>query len=224
MNIWSRCCKWFSANVPAQWRNRLWQDVPLLAVDLELTSLNANTCGIVSAGWVAGQGGDIQLASASHRVVNTPSPLKQSPVIHGLTDRQVAEGAPLEEVLQSLLPYARTHMWVMHHSTLDWGALNRAFERCNIAIPGVVVLDTLDLMVYYLKKRYQMVPHDAVSLAGCRQQLGLPDAPAHNALEDAIATLQVWYALFEQLNGRNFMQVDDFLHTRAIKYKKIGRK
>merc|ERR1712000_522807 len=165
--------------------------LPLLAVDLELTSLDVREAQITSAGWVEGRGSHIDISRCFYSVVRTRADLAQSPVIHGLTGADIAQGAHIKEVLEQLVGYAGTHLWVCHNANLDLS----------------VVQDTLKLAVYQLKKHHEVLPPNSATLTVCRQRLGLPAAPAHNALDDAMATLQLWFAQNQVLNGGKVVSV-----------------
>ena len=210
--------------LPPQWQGRKWHDTPLLAVDLELTSLDIAKAEVTSIGWVEGKGGEVALSSCYYEVVKTDSSLEQSPVIHGLTAEEIEAGVDVETVLKKLRPFAESHVWVLHNATLDLGVLGKLFTRHDMAMPDILTVDTLKLAVYQLKKRHDVLPPNSATLTVCRQRLDLPAAPAHNALDDAIATLQLWFAQFYDMNGSKETRIDDFMHTQAVVIKKITKK
>ena len=75
--------------LPEKWQAEKLSDIPLLAVDLELTSLNVDESHMLSAGWVEGVSFRVNLDSCYYSVVQTEESLQQSPVIHGLTEEEV---------------------------------------------------------------------------------------------------------------------------------------
>ena len=123
-------------------------------------------------------------------MIRTSGDLAQSPVIHGLTEEALTEGMHIRDVLAELVPFAETHLWLCHNAALDLGILKRVFNDTGIVCPDIVVLDTLKVAVYQLKKHYDVLPSNSANLSVCRQRMGLPAAPAHNALDDAMATMQ----------------------------------
>ena len=209
--------------LPEGWAEKSLATLPLLAVDLELTSLDVREAQITSAGWVEGRGSHIDISRCFYSVVRTRADLAQSPVIHGLTGADIAQGAHIKEVLEQLVGYAGTHLWVCHNANLDLSVLQTALSAQQISCPPVVVLDTLKLAVYQLKKHHEVLPPNSATLTVCRQRLGLPAAPAHNALDDAMATLQLWFAQNQVLNGGKVVSVGDLLHTQAISCKKMEK-
>ncbi|WP_414828592.1 exonuclease domain-containing protein [Alteromonas sp. H39] len=212
------------APLAPHWQGRKWYDVPLLAVDLELTSLDIAKAEVTSVGWVEGKRAEITMSSCFYEVVKTNKSLEQSPVIHGLTAEDINEGTDVEAVLNALRPFAETHVWVLHNAALDLGVLGKLFERHNMPVTEILTLDTLKLAVYQLKKRHDVLPPNSATLSVCRQRLDLPAAPAHNALDDAVATMQLWFAQFYDMSGDKETKIDDFLHTQAITMKKITKK
>ena len=210
--------KWLglSSGLPPQWQEQRWQDVPLLAIDLELTSLDTRVAAITSIGWVSGHNGQIDLNTAMYKVINTPADLQQSPVIHGLTAEHIAQGDELEPVLQQLAGMLHSHIWVFHHAPLDTQVLLREMLALGINLQGMLSLDTLCLEKYILHRAQPVFSHDSLTLSDCRQRYGFPPAPVHNALDDAMATLELSFA---QLSALKVMphKVSDLKHCACLK-------
>lgn len=203
--------------LPEQWQKVAWRDLPLLAIDLELTSLDPKQSKIVSIGWVASKASQIQLESCFYEIVRTESSLNQSPVIHGLVEHDIANGKSLNQVLTQLAEFAVSHIWVFHNSALDMSVLSSSFREYGIEVPQIVLLDTLQLSLYQLHKVSSVVPTNGATLASCRQRFELPLAPAHNALDDAFATLELAFPLLTQLDASGTTYLHEFTHTGAIK-------
>lgn len=218
MKWWNKHKHWLGLgqHLPEHWQNRAWQDVPLLAIDLELTSLNTNTAAITSIGWIAGMNGQVDLKSAFYQVINTPADLQQSPVIHGLTAEHIANGNELEPALQVLQSMLHSHLWVFHHAPLDMPILTREMSLRKIDYSGLLTLDTLSLDKYILDRAQTVFSRHSFTLADCRHRYQFPPAPAHNALDDAMATLELAFA---QLNNLKVMPhpINDLFHTRSVR-------
>ncbi|MBU3024012.1 3'-5' exonuclease [Aestuariibacter sp. A3R04] len=219
-----RQCLGLFNRIPADKAERLIHEAPLLAIDLELTSLDSAKAKVTSVGWVEGLGNTINLDSCFYSVVRASGDFAQSPVIHGLIQEHIAGGKHVRDVLKRLKTYADTHIWVFHNANLDLSILQRVFADTGIHCPPVMFIDTLKLAVYQLKKYHQILPPNSATLSVCRQRLGLPAAPAHNALDDAMATLQLWIAQNHALNGSKAIRFGDLLHTRAVDYRKMEKK
>lgn len=182
----------FSAPLPA--RYTAWDEVEWLAVDLETTSLDVNVGEIVSIGWVPMRAGRIQLAEAEHHVLGIRREIGQSAVFHGITDSDVAAGKRAGEMFERFARVARGRVLVFHNATLDMAYLNKLSLRLIGAPLVVPVVDTLLWEKARVLKRYDAIPRDALRLHSCRQRYNLPDYPAHNALVDAFATLELLMA------------------------------
>lgn len=207
---------------PKAFRQRPLRELQWLALDMELTGLDKKVAEVTSIGWVVGGHGDIPLSECFYQVVNTAGNLAQSPVIHGLTHEQLALGLPIDVALERLAPYASTHVWVLHNASLDLGVLDRLLRERKLRWPPVVAVDTLKLAVYQLKKHHDLLPPNSATLTVCRQRLGLGVTLAHNALDDALATLQLWYAQQGELGVNAMHGLEALKHTGAVAVISLG--
>jgi len=194
----------------------------LASVDLELTSLDPVTTQITSIGYVSGSAGKITLSSSGYHVINTSADLGQSPVIHGLTLDILQQGEGLADAINSLLPLLKTHVLIFHNARLDLMALDSAFKRCGLPQLEVLYIDTLQLALYQLNKQHQVLPSNSATLTVCRQRLDLPAFPEHNALDDALATIQLFYAQLNELGITLENSLESLAHTNAVGRFKLG--
>lgn len=203
-------------------RDKTLGDIPLASVDLELTSLDPVTTQITSIGYVSGSAGKITLSSSGYHVINTSADLGQSPVIHGLTLDILQQGEGLADAINSLLPLLKTHVLIFHNARLDLMALDSAFKRCRLPQLEVLYIDTLQLALYQLNKQHQVLPSNSATLTVCRQRLDLPAFPEHNALDDALATMQLFYAQLNELGITLENSLESLAHTNAVGRFKLG--
>ena len=203
-------------------RDKMLGDTPLASVDLELTSLDPVTTQITSIGYVSGSAGKITLSSSGYHVINTSADLGQSPVIHGLTLDILQQGEGLADAINSLLPLLKTHVLIFHNARLDLMALDSAFKRCGLPQMEVLYVDTLQLALYQLNKQHQVLPSNSATLTVCRQRLDLPAFPEHNALDDALATMQLFYAQLNELGITLENSLESLAHTDAVGRFKLG--
>lgn len=206
-----------SLHIPEIWRSMPINQVPFLAIDLELTSLDAATSNILSIGWVTGKGSQMALQSGYYRVIKSQADLQQSPVIHGLIGEDIDKGQPVRESLQTLLDYAHSHVWVFHCSDLDMSVLMRTFAKLELPVPSILTLDTLRLALYQIHKHHGVPAPNAATLTSCRQRYNLPLAPAHNALDDAQATLELLFAQLNELDPMGHEPLSSLHATGALK-------
>ena len=215
--------KWLASKLsskvelPEKWSELSTKHIPFLAIDLELTGLDAREARILSIGWVEGKANRVDLGSCFYRVVHTKQSLEQSPVIHGLTEEDIKQGSAVREVIEALLPYADTHVWVFHNTALDMAVIKNTCEKLNLQLPEVLTLDTLQMALYLLQKSHQVMPPNAATLAACRQRHKLPLAPAHNALDDAMATIELLWAQLAIMDPQGNSTLVELTNTGAIK-------
>lgn len=169
--------------------------VPLLAVDLEMTGLNPLVDDIVSIGWVPIAGGGIRLAGARRLLVRPERDMApESAVIHKITDTHAASGAPLAEALAELLAALRGHVMVAHHARMELRFIDAV---CRRVYGGGIVIPTIDTE-WLARRRFERrgQPYKArdLSLAAVRARYNLPIHQAHDALGDAIATAELFLA------------------------------
>ena len=213
-----------SIALPTQFAEKTLDECPILAIDLELTSLELAESKILSIGWVAGQASCVDLSSSFYQVIRTKGDLAQSPVIHGLVDDDIKKGEHVIQAVKALNQFVDSHVWLFHNTTLDIGVINKVAERLGVYVPAVVTLDTLRLAVYQLQKQHQVLPPNSATLSVCRDRLDLPAAPAHNALDDALATLTLWFAQQHTIDANGKMLLKDLLHTGALQVMSLGKK
>lgn len=199
-------------------KRRSWVQAKLLCVDLELTSLDIKTSHITSIGWVESQGFHIQLNSCQHHIIHTTADLEQSPVIHGLTQRDIEQGEAVKPILEKLLAYPPDWIWVFHHAPLDMTVLQRVCNELGLDMRQRTYVDTLKLGRYLQQRRLSGIVGESVTLDACRSRYQLPKAPAHNALDDAMATIELLFAQLSSLGNVQKLTLNDIAHTGALRF------
>jgi len=198
--------------------------MPILAIDLEFNSLDIPRSKILSIGWVAGTNNQVDMSSAYYKVVRANVDLEQSPVIHGLIQDDIDKGSHIRDAFQALEVLAKTHICLFHNSAKDLALLHKVAKDLSMYLPQVVTLDTLKIAVYELTKQHKVLPPNQATLTVCRDKLNLPPAPAHNALDDALATLTLWFAQVNRLDPKNTLLISDLVRTGALGVISIGNK
>ena len=185
----------------------------LLAVDLEMTGLDADKDHIISIGWVPIHHGAIVLGDARRCLVRPERDMAvESAVIHKITDSEAAAGAPLKEALVELLEALRGRVMVAHHARIELQFINTACQRvfgCGIVIPAV---DTEWLARRKLERRNQVYKPRDLSLASVRASYNLPIHKAHDALGDAIATAELFLAQASDFGGGSRVSLSQILY------------
>ncbi|MFO7763223.1 MAG: 3'-5' exonuclease [Wenzhouxiangellaceae bacterium] len=177
---------------------------PLLAVDLEMTGLDASHDDIVSIGWVPIERGAIDMAGAGEIGVR-PGPVRsvgESATIHGIRDCDRTGGQTVHAALQVLLQALDGRVAVFHHAPLDTAFLDRAMRRELGFGWRTPWIDTLD----WFRRRRLERDHETLAgstrLEAVREHFGLDARSAHNALDDAIACAEIALVLAARSRAR----------------------
>ena len=175
-------------------------NTPLISVDLEMTGLDAAQNQIIAIGWTQLDHGRIQMASNRHLMISAGHSVGHSAAIHELTDKEDADGVPLEVGLEALFEAAKGRVWVFHHAGLDVAFLRKAcMAWAGVAVPFMVV-DTLLLELTLRKRRNLPIHHGDLQLVKLRANYNLPGYTAHNALIDACATAELLLAIADHMD------------------------
>ncbi|MBV7315524.1 3'-5' exonuclease [Shewanella sp. NIFS-20-20] len=161
---------------------------------MEMTGLDASNDHIVSIGWVAIDGGKINLTRAGSCVLNVAGDVGQSACIHGIVDQDTERGLELARGLELFMEAAIGRVLVAHHSPLDLAFLQQhggAIWGESLALRAI---DTLALEQRRLQLAQQSIGSGALRLDACRQRYGLPVYPAHSAFVDALACAELLLA------------------------------
>ena len=188
-----------------------------LAVDFEYSSLDVATAKFMSAGWIEGNHTGIDIQSSYYRLIRAQGDLAQTPIIHGLTPSDIARGVHVRDMYEHICQFATSHIWVLHNAQLDMGMLKELSKRLQQPLPAIVCIDTMQLALYQLYKKVDVIPKGGVILSKCRERYELANAPAHNALSDAMATLELWMAQMHSLDPSGCMTLNELKNTGAIK-------
>lgn len=186
-------------------------NTPLIAVDLELTGLEAAIHQIISIGWTQVDNGRLQLGSSRHLLINADQSVGSSAAIHELMDSEVAQGIEISEGLEQLFKAAAGRVWVFHHAGLDVAFLQKACSAWAGMAPPFVVLDTMQIELGLRQRRDVPVQQGDLQLGRLRSTYNLPRYTAHNAMTDAFATAELLLAIAARLNGNAGMKLAPFL-------------
>ncbi|WP_448565804.1 exonuclease domain-containing protein [Thalassotalea ganghwensis] len=174
---------------------RLIDTLPLLAVDFETTGLDAINDKLLSIGCVSINQKKIDLSSCYHQVINTRQALQErNVVIHKITDQQQATGCSLKHAIDSLLHALTGKIMLVHFARIEQQFLKQACIELYGMAPPLAVVDTLVVAQRRMHRRDIGYDPSALQLSNLREQYHLPYYSAHNALNDAIATAELYLA------------------------------
>lgn len=182
-------------------------DVKLLAVDFETTGLDAINDKLLSVGFTELAQQQIKLSTSYHRIINTQKALAPDNVaIHQITDKQKEQGAPLKEVLDVLLKALSGKVMLVHFARIERQFLQRACLEVYGLAPPLAMVDTLVIAKRKLDKRDVAYDPSELRLSALRKKYQLPEYFAHNALNDAIATAELFLAQLSQMDKKVTLQ------------------
>lgn len=184
--------------------------LPLLAIDLETTGLDAENDHMLSAAWVPIDDGAVHLGGARHLLIRG-SEVGQSAVFHQLTDDELAGGMELADVLDEVLDAMAGRILLAHHASVEMTFLTNAIMRVHNIKVTFTSLDTMLLARAIIAPGFDdEVRGDQLRLWRMRNRYNLPAYKSHEALTDAIACAELYLAEIAELGD-------------ALTYKKLAK-
>lgn len=182
-------------SVPFPDRNSALADLDILAVDFETTGLNAKTDKLLSVGYVPIEHGLIKLGKSEHEIIQSVGDLhKDNVVIHQITDNEKANGLALELVVEKMLHALAGKVMLVHYANIERSFLRQACIELYGMAPVWPIIDTLALAKKRLDRSDTAYDPNQLRLINLRHSYGLPPHHEHNALNDAIATGELFLA------------------------------
>ncbi|MGB1110022.1 MAG: exonuclease domain-containing protein [Gammaproteobacteria bacterium] len=187
-------------------------DASIVSLDLETTGLDPKKDEILSIGLVEIHGPAIKLSTAWHEIIRLDRELPaESVVIHQITDDQKDQGKPLEEVLPQLLERLRGKPMLVHFKRIEQNFLDAACRKLYGAPFVIPIIDTLELGQRVFERRNHTVQPNDLRLFNLRPRYNLPQYKAHNALNDALATAELFLAMAAEMGPSDRCKLYDFV-------------
>lgn len=161
-----------------------------VSVDCETTGLNPRKDHIIAIGAVRIQGNRVLTSEALQLLVKPSRAISVDAVkVHGLRERDVAQGLDIDDAMRRLLAFIGPRPLVGYYLEFDVALINRAiFPMLGVRLPQPKI--EISSMYYDWKQRglspYQHGASIDLRLATMMKDLALPTRPAHDALNDAI--------------------------------------
>lgn len=178
------------------------QNARFISIDLETSGLNPEQDHILSMGFVEIHHEAVDLSTAQHWIIKSDQTLnEENVVIHQLTDDVVAQGISLSEAMQKLLPLLSGKILLAHHAQIEQGFLSTACQYLYGGPLLMPIVDTLTIAQQQLTRHRDAIPEGGLRLAALREHYHLPRYKAHHALNDAIATAELFLAQVAEKRG-----------------------
>ena len=172
------------------------KEVEYLALDFETTGLDPRKEKILSIGYTVLRDWKIRLGERGHYVINVGVPLPASSVvIHQITDTDAQAGHRFKKIMKKLLKQMKGRVLLVHFAPIERGFLNAATKALYGQSLPFRLVDTMDLAKTRLEMANPYITPSDLRLFNLRKSHDLPRYNAHSALEDAIATAELFLAL-----------------------------
>lgn len=179
-----------------------WRQQRYVALDLETSGLDPKTDQVLAIGWVTIRPPIIEYASGQYFVTQANPELKQSPVVHGMVQRDFVGAEAPQLALNQLAKELKGTVLVCHHVQFDWQFLKRFAKQHGVQLEPLAKYDTLTFEAQRLKQQQHHIARGSLTLQACRERFHLPDYNAHHAFSDALACGELFLAQAYQYAGR----------------------
>ncbi len=185
--------------------NSLIKDLEFLVLDFETTGLDVKTDKIISLGYVVIKDLHLLPASSTHILVNPKQQLSEENVgIHQITDNELKSGIRLDLALDQLLHEMTGRVVIVHFDLIEKSFINQACGRFyKIKSLPMKMLDTLRIEQNKVRYTHSYVKQESLRLYALRDRYNLPRYKAHNALQDAISTAELFLAQIEHFGDKD---------------------
>jgi len=187
-----------------------WDAVSYWALDLETGGLDVRRDPILAVGMVALRQGVIRMGEAYRTLVRPESAgaIGEASIrAHQLVWGEVRDAPAVGEVLREVDRRLRDGVLLVHQAAIDVAFLRRGYRNCGMRWPRPQVVDTVDLLVKLARNSRFTRPSaindmPKLNLAEARQEHGLPEYQAHDALTDAVSAAELFLVLRQRLGAR----------------------
>jgi DNA polymerase-3 subunit epsilon len=197
-------------------------DIPIneanyIVFDTELTGLKLKKNSIVSIGAVKMDGSRINLGDFFYRIVEPKTELTgKSVVIHGITPSEASESPRIDVLLPEFLDFCGDSILVGHVVSIDLDFINKEMKRVyGSTIPNRAV-DTFTIYGWIRRIEEKTCAYHGgtpgnADLFTLAEKYNIPVASAHNALNDAFVTAQLFQRFLSLLPALGVRSVHDLL-------------
>ena len=171
-----------------------------VAIDCETTGLNPRRDDIVSVAAIPIRGARILASAAFQAMVRPQARMRPDAIkIHGLRERDVADGRPMAEVLPELLRFIGGRPLVGYYLEFDVAMLDRHVRRrLGVGLPN----PRIEVSAVYYERKYGDAPPGVqvdLGFAAMLRDLDLPVLDQHDAYSDALMTAMAYLALRDRV-------------------------
>lgn len=176
-----------------------------VSVDCETTGLNPAKDEIIAIGAVRIVGNRVMTSQKLQLLVKPSKAVSAEAIkVHGLRERDVAQGLDIDEAMRQLLQFIGPRPLVGYYLEFDVALINRAiFPMLGVRLPQPQI--EISALYYDWKQRtlppYQHGASLDLRLATLMSDLALPTRHAHDAVNDATMAALAFIKLRSLLHG-----------------------
>lgn len=209
-------------NAAGTWTGTVTKDVqidecPFVVFDTELSGLNPRTDFIVSFGAVKMTGGTIHISKEFYRLIKPEGEMKHKSVeIHGITPDELEDQGIMDKALPDFLDFIKDSVLVGHFVHIDLAFLKKVLrQKFNRKLTNPAV-DTHSLHEWLSEngvafKRHYRGGSSKTDLFSVARHYGIVVDAAHNALNDAFLTAQLFQKFLYFLRAESMHTLNDLL-------------
>ncbi len=211
-----------SKEVADTWSGTIKKDTPIaecpfVVFDTELSGLDVRKDFIVSIGAIKMTGGTINISREFYRLVRPDGEMsKKSVEIHGITPGELVDKENLGTVLPDFLEFIKDSVLVGHFLNIDLKFMNSALKDkyndklANLALDTHSIHEWLYANGVTFKKHY-LGGSTKTDLFSIAQRYGITVDTAHDALNDAYVTAQLFQRFLYFLHADGMHTLNDLL-------------
>ena len=187
-------------------------DLEFIVVDFETTGLNPAEDSILSIGYCIIKNNHIVLNKSVYQVVRQERLMSsQNVAIHGITDSDARKGIEFKMAMSELVQAMKGRVLIAHNAAIETAFINSACETLFKSPLLVRVIDTMKLEMRKLQQQGRVIKTNDLRLFNIRKRYGLPRYKAHNALEDAVSTAEVFLAITAKYSAKKNNRLKEFI-------------
>jgi len=185
-------------------------DAEFLVLDFETSGLNAKKDHVLSVGYTLIKNNRVTMKNNQYAVIRQQTELEADNVtIHQLTDSAIESGEEMRIVFDRLINDMAGRVVVAHNAAIEKNFINAACKKLYGSEIPIRLIDTLQIEKKRRQRRHQIIKQNQLRLFNLRKEYGLPRYKAHNALEDAIATGELFLQQIAYVCGTRRCQLKD---------------
>lgn len=193
-------------------------ECPFVVFDTELSGLDVRKDFIVSIGAVKMTGGTVHVSKEFYRLVQPEGEMtKKSIEIHGITPGELEKQEDMDRVLPDFLAFIRDSVLVGHFVNIDLRFMNRTLKNRHISRLENPAIDTHTVHDWLYENGVEFRKHyhggsTKTDLFSVAQRYGITVDTAHDALNDAFITAQLFQRFLHFLHADGMHTLNELLN------------